>query len=76
MAIKVEKESDEVFQEFGGLTEVCVFCALPTRYWHNRTNNPVCQECAPTHKVSELKDWRKAARQRAYRNAKKDQQHD
>lgn len=34
--------------------EKCVFCKEPTRYWHKRTNSPVCPECATTHSHEEL----------------------
>jgi len=53
--MKVVKEPKDC--PFGGI-EVCFFCAKPTRYWHLKTNNPVCKECSKSHKVSELKNWR------------------
>jgi hypothetical protein len=40
-----------------GLTRImegCVFCGIPTRYWHSASNNPVCQRCADLHDESEL----------------------
>lgn len=73
MAIKVEKESDDTLRGFGGIMEVCVFCRHQTRYWHTRTNNPVCPDCAPVRKVSELKDWGKYARAIAKRMKKQEQ---
>ena len=39
--------------------EVCVFCKKTTKFWHRRTNNPVCRGCAKVHKVAELHNWRK-----------------
>lgn len=34
--------------------EHCVFCNTPTNKWHNDTNQPVCNNCAKIHTVSEL----------------------
>ena len=34
--------------------EDCYFCNSPTRFWHLRTNNPVCHICCKVHKTSEL----------------------
>ena len=51
MTIPLKKEPKD-FQEL--LAEVCYFCHRPTRFWHIRTNNPVCQLCASVHKVCEL----------------------
>jgi len=55
----------EPAEEIGlwGVYEVCHFCSRTTVYWHKRTNNPVCQACAKTHKVAELPDRYKIARQ-------------
>lgn len=55
-------ETDAELSEFGGIVEACAFCQAGTRYWHENTNNPVCQSCAKTYRVSELKDWGKAIR--------------
>jgi hypothetical protein len=36
--------------------ENCYFgCGKKTKYWHWRTNQPICKDCAKTHKVSEVK---------------------
>ncbi len=58
MAIPVEKEDQELFEAFG-IYEKCVFCKQDTKYWHTRTNNPVCKSCSKEHKVSELHNWLK-----------------
>jgi hypothetical protein len=35
--------------------EQCYFgCGNPTKFWHWRTNQPVCKECAKKHKVAEI----------------------
>lgn len=39
--------------------ESCRFCRKPTLFWHKRTNNPVCPECAKNHKVGELINYMK-----------------
>lgn len=52
--IPVELESDKIQEEFGSCIEQCYFCKTPTRFWHKKTNNPVCKICADRHKVSEL----------------------
>ena len=59
--MKVEHEPGSV-RDFNGVIEHCVFCDKPTRYWHMPTNNPVCQRCATSHKVSELKNWLKKSK--------------
>lgn len=59
MAIPVEHEDVEELKKWGlgleNLIERCFFCDTPTRYWHTATNTPVCEGCAATHRVSELK---------------------
>ena len=50
----------EICRGFGipYIKEKCVFCDKPTDTWHENTNNPVCVDCAKTHKVSDIKeDW-------------------
>lgn len=59
MAIPLVKEPDDVCF---GVIEVCHFCRNGTRYWHQNTNNPVCTDCAKTHKVGELPDYGKIIR--------------
>lgn len=54
MTIPLIKEPDD--NPWGDLVESCHFCHERTRYWHENTNNPVCRECAKTHKVAELPD--------------------
>ncbi len=57
------KDEDPRFISFCENTpEVCHFCKKTTRYWHENTNNPVCQECAKKHKVGELPDYGKRIR--------------
>jgi hypothetical protein len=75
MAIPIAHEGDEVFMGCGGIMEVCHFCRIQTRYWHENTNNPVCPTCAKTHKVAELPDWGKNIRAEK-RKAKKEPRHD
>lgn len=51
-------EPASIKKEFGNLVEDCIFCRKPTRTWHENTNNPICVECAETHKVSDIEnDW-------------------
>jgi len=56
MTIPLKKEPDDFAGKFRGCVEVCHFCETPTKYWNENTNNPVCQQCAKEHKVSELPD--------------------
>ncbi len=62
MAIPIVHEGQDVVEEFGNLVEQCHFCKVPTRYWHENTNNPVCPSCAKVHKVAELPDHGQAIR--------------
>lgn len=53
--IPLVEEPKEHFKELG-VYERCYFnCGNRTKFWHWRTNQPVCKRCAKTHKVSELK---------------------
>jgi len=36
------------------IPELCVFCKTPTRYWHLRTNQPVCRPCSKIEKVKNI----------------------
>lgn len=54
MTIPLILEPPEMEKLWGG--EVCHFCHTDTKYWHENTNNPVCPDCAKTHKVGELPD--------------------
>lgn len=54
--IPLTKEPPELHNEFK-CHENCTFCKQPTDMWHDKTNNPVCPDCAKTHKVSELTNW-------------------
>ena len=72
MAIPLGKEDDELAKQFWGAIEVCYFCGSQTKYWHENTNNPVCQGCAKKHKVAELPDFGRrirAAKRKAARAA-------
>jgi DNA polymerase III psi subunit len=51
--IPIYKEPKEYYKDFK-CYEHCVFCNKPTNTWHDGTNQPVCKDCAKTHKVSEL----------------------
>ena len=41
--LEVYKEPEELLN---GPAESCIFCNNDSRYWHNKTNTPVCQSCA------------------------------
>ena len=51
--IPTVEEPKDHYEEFG-FYEKCFFCEKPTKFWHWRTNQPVCNKCAKTHKVAEL----------------------
>lgn len=51
--IPIIKEPKEL-QQNTRLYEQCYFCHKPTDTWHTGTNQPVCEGCSKTHKVSEL----------------------
>lgn len=53
MSISLVKESESLINNFG-FYEKCYFCKVNTNYWHWRTNQPVCKECAKKRKVHEL----------------------
>ena len=55
MTISLKKEPEKLRQNFG-CYEKCFFCKATTKHWHENTNNPVCPDCAKTHKVAELPD--------------------
>jgi hypothetical protein len=59
MSIPVEHEDVEELKKWGlgleKLMEKCELCNVPTRYWHTATNTPVCQSCASTRNVKDLK---------------------
>jgi hypothetical protein len=53
--IPLVEEPKEHFREFR-VYEKCYFnCGNSTKYWHWRTNQPICKDCAKKHKVSEVK---------------------
>ena len=54
MTIPIEREPEAMRNQ---PPEQCHFCDCATRFWHINTNNPVCPDCAPKHKVSELPDF-------------------
>jgi|GEM_PF-1415793 len=64
--IPVKQETPDMEAHFG-CYENCHFCRKPTDMWHENTNNPVCRECAPKHKVAELPDHGRAIRNRKRR---------
>ncbi|MBI6882655.1 hypothetical protein [Pseudomonas putida] len=52
-----EDDMDMSFQEafhVAHLIEECFFCKVPTRFWHHKSNQPVCPACSPMHTVKEL----------------------
>ena len=52
--IPTVEEPKEHFEEFR-IYEKCYFgCGRASKFWHWRTNQPVCKECAKTRKVSEI----------------------
>jgi len=51
--IPTVKETKDMYENTG-VYERCYFCKQPTNTWHWRTNQPVCTDCAKTHK-EELK---------------------
>ena len=54
MAIPLVEEPKENFKELG-VYEKCYFnCGNSTKYWHWRTNQPVCKECAKKYKVKDI----------------------
>lgn len=71
MAIPIEHEDTEALKQWGfGLhrtQEHCEFCNTASRYWYREENACVCQDCASKHDVSEVKDAKKAARERYQR---------
>lgn len=62
--IPVKKEPDGMAENCFGRVERCVFCNKRSLFWHEPTNNCVCESCAKTHKVSELHNWKKKERNR------------
>ena len=54
--IPIKKEPNYLYQLFRSY-ENCKFCRKGTDTWHEKTNTPVCKECAKTHKEGELKAW-------------------
>lgn len=48
----VEEPAEE--HRIFGIYENCHFCKTPTKYWHVRTNQPICKDCAKVRKVSEI----------------------
>lgn len=52
--IPLIREPKEYFEEMK-VYEKCYFgCGKTTPFWHWRTNQPVCKDCAKIHNVSEL----------------------
>lgn len=51
--IPTVEEPKEYYEEFRTY-EKCYFCNDSTRFWHWRTNQPVCPKCSKVHKVAEL----------------------
>lgn len=52
-----EDDLDMSFQQAFGvdrLVEACFFCKAPSRFWHHKSNEPVCPGCAQKHTVAEL----------------------
>ena len=52
--IPLVEEPKEYFEETR-VYENCYFnCGNKTKYWHWRTNQPICKDCAKAHKVAEV----------------------
>lgn len=72
MAIPLVQEPKEYYEEFG-FYEKCYFkCGNDTKYWHVGTNQPICQDCAKKHRVSEVEKCTpnyKAPTRKEYLNA-------
>lgn len=52
--IPLVEEPKDLFEEFR-VYENCFFkCGNKTKFWHWRTNQPVCESCAKKHKVVDL----------------------
>lgn len=52
--IPLVEEPKEYFEETR-VYENCYFkCGKKTKFWHWRTNQPVCKGCAKKHKVAEI----------------------
>ena len=50
--IPIKREPKDVI--LAHVIEKCYFCPNTTRMWHEKTNNPVCEDCSKKHRVSEL----------------------
>jgi hypothetical protein len=58
MAIPIAPEHEDLIKIFR-VYENCIFCDEKTNMWHDKTNSPVCSECAKKHKVAEIKEAKK-----------------
>ena len=76
MAIPLIREPDEEATYYNGLLERCHFCRTSTRWWHENTNNPVCQDCSKKHRVSELPDHGQRVRAMKRKKAKEAKRND
>lgn len=53
--IPLVEQVEDLYQNLK-VYEACYFnCGRRTKFWHCRTNQPICKECAKIHKVSEVK---------------------
>jgi hypothetical protein len=52
--IPLIEEPKEIYKEFRTY-EFCYFkCGNRTKFWHAKTNQPICKDCAKTRKVAEV----------------------
>lgn len=51
--IPIKQEPKKLGKIFGAY-EKCIWCDNPTTFWHIKSNTPVCPNCSPKHKVSEI----------------------
>jgi hypothetical protein len=48
-------EEPKILYQETRVYEKCYFgCGNETKFWHTRTNQPICKSCAKKHKVSEV----------------------
>ena len=52
--IPLKQEPKELYEQFKTY-EKCKFCRKDTDMWHEKTNTPVCKDCAKKHKASDIK---------------------
>ena len=52
--IPLIEEPKDLIEEFR-VYEDCHFkCGSKTKFWHTKTNTPICEDCGKTHNVSDI----------------------